>query len=364
MNRDPDPNSRSLLHALGILPVSTIDLSAAPDAVVSGVTIEAVSSELDTAASRFPWDEKAAYVTPQGFLRGINLTPMLARRRRLNWAIGCVVTLVATALLPQSAQSYPYLYAQGQVASSGSLGGRPNTSDYQISDVLPFVSSGVSWIDPRIGTNNIGFAMGSASYGRLGAQAESVAFASPPLGFSSPLTGQLTASSIAQWADTVTISALGISTGTLGTLSFALGLNGSLGGQGTETANVTATIPWWSASWSASVVAKTDSNVMRQIGSDGWMMLSSRGDLLGGRIPMDLTGTLPFRFGVPFLFSGDLRTTAQVNLIPGGTQLGTDVQSYANLMHTMEWGGISEVTLANGTPVSGWSLASASGTDL
>ncbi|MBI5461574.1 MAG: VPLPA-CTERM sorting domain-containing protein [Gammaproteobacteria bacterium] len=123
------------------------------------------------------------------------------------------------------------------------------------------------------------------------------------------------------------------------------------------------------------VGALGNSTVAAVVRVNGGTVFSSSGQLVsrngiietntvsGTQSSSGLTGTfsfdVPFVFGTPFQLSASLDAFTQAL----ATVPGDEASAYSNFGSSGYWGGISEVHLANGTVLNGYSLSSTSGFD-
>ncbi|MBI5461430.1 MAG: hypothetical protein HY941_04505 [Gammaproteobacteria bacterium] len=194
---------------------------------------------------------------------------------------------------------------------------------------------------------------GQAAYGALHASAFSAAIAGP--------RNETRGQGGATWIDQVTFSDAAL-TGTSAFARASFSLSGGL------------------ASYSPAVgVGVGNSTVAASVRINGGLVYSTSGQLVSwnGVITTDeiirgqalngvyqadpaasLTGT--FSFDIPFVFGTAFQMSADLTAF---TQAQYEASAYSNFGSSGYWGGISEVHLADGTILSGYSLSSASGFD-
>jgi MYXO-CTERM domain-containing protein len=269
----------------------------------------------------------------------------LSLGRVLFW--GCLLAFASPAqatLLATTAVLYDEGFFNGPVTIQGATanGGGASAIGYNSTAV------------PGLATS--GYAM--AEYGALHASAFS-AVANPGVGATSQTRGL----GGAVWSDQLTFSSATLTGPAFARAFFSLsgGLNSlsesGAAGNSTIAARIQA---------GGNTVFSTTGQLVSQ---NGAITINDmrRGQAVNGAINIEavpgLTGVfafdIPFEFGVAFQLTGTLDAFTQS--LSGVA--GSEASAYSNFASTGLWQGISEVHLADGTVLSGYSLGSASGFD-
>lgn len=277
--------------------------------------------------------------------------------------------LVVAAAAPQAGAT-PRLDAAGSCnpAVGGNLGPVPGLDCSATEQLLPAppgssARSGRDWIDARLGTTNSAGFEAAADFGMLRARSYARVSSAPPLGTSTPLAHGFGAGSFALAVDDITFGAPGLA----GQAGFA---NGSILVEGALAVSVTdSTAGSALARWRFTVQALAGGRIQASSGAEGSLTIDSTG-LTGQPI---VSQTIPFSMPIVFGQTGQLllRLNTQASGVarpagePGTPEYLLPVASEASsrFLNTVTWQGLESVTLADGTPVEGWSVTSASGVD-
>jgi hypothetical protein len=171
--------------------------------------------------------------------------------------------------------------------------------------------------------------------------------------------GDTGAAARASWTDHVTFTAPGLA-GTRGTVRVRLDLSGGLrtevagDGRGSDDSNVADT------GWSAALT------LGRGVGHSQQRSASCTARLGTGCVPLPGSDPLGRWISEPIEIVFGWPTELTVQLDAGvylQTRLSGTTRAVSDLSHTLAWGGIAELLDAQGAPVGGWSVSSASGTD-
>lgn len=251
--------------------------------------------------------------------------------RRSLWRRRLVATIAALALLcagaiPAMALTTPYLEAY----ASASDGGAPDTQTTTSGSVSASRSGGYSGFGQTRGAD----AGASASFGVLKAQSSASASHSAA-----------TSGGAARFRDSITITAPGIATGTLGRFGFRVDVSGGLAA---DNGHANWVLTYQVASFPWTTLAEGD--VYDDPGGAG-----VSGDPFGGVYDSSLW---LFRFGEPFTLEMLLGTLTTAG---GSTIAGSATALFGN---SVEWQGLVAVQdYGTHAPIAGWVASSASGTD-
>ena len=219
-----------------------------------------------------------------------------------------------------------------------------------------------SWEDSRFGTANAASWFGGGSVGLLKSTSTARTSTLAPA-FANPLTISVTASTTVGWDDTITFGAPGLA-GQNGIFRATMLLDGILSGSSSNASLGSVDARW---NFNFGLVADRRSVVSQSFGSRYQInFLGTTGDPLVHQV-IELTA--PIVFGKSYLMTTNLGTTAGSGVRPAGSPgdpdyfLPVSSSASANFGSTATWEGIQSVTLANGSPVTGWSVTSTSGFD-
>lgn len=219
-----------------------------------------------------------------------------------------------------------------------------------------------SWEDSRFGTANAASWFGGGSVGLLKSTSTARTSTLAPA-FANPLTISVNASTTVGWNDTITFGAPGLA-GQNGIFRATMLLDGALSGSSSNAQLGSVDARW---NFNFGLVADRRFVVSQSFGSKYQInFLGTNGDPL---VHQFIELTAPIVFGKSYLMTTSLGTTAGSDVRPAGSPgdpvyfLPVSSSASANFGSTATWEGIQSVTLADGSPVTGWNVASTSGFD-
>jgi hypothetical protein len=268
--------------------------------------------------------------------------------RVLLWSLLLVCASSAQAALISASSAV--VYDEGFFTGSVTINGTPANSAGSSSSTVGYNSSIVGGLATS--------GHGEALFGALHASAFSAA-ANPGVG----ATAQTRGLGSAVWIDQITISSPTLTGAAFARAVFSLsgGLNSLSDAAATGNSTIAATVR---------INGGTVFSTTGQLVSSGAAITTNeinRGQAVNGLFQTDpvssLTGDfsfdIPFAFGTPFQMMATLDAFTQA--LSGAA--GAVASAHSNFDSSGLWGGISEVHLADGTVLSGYSLSSDSGFD-
>lgn len=220
-----------------------------------------------------------------------------------------------------------------------------------------------AWTDARLGTANSAGFSATAGFGVLKSSSFAAASTAPPLGVSSPLALGVTGSGFAFAIDDITFTAPGLA-GQAGFASGSMFMTGLL-----EVSSLDPSVGSARASWDLSAEFLRGGRILASNAASGILQLGSQGQTGVPNVGQVFDLRMPVVFGQASQLLLRLTTSASAIARPAGapgspTQLVPVVSEASSLFsNTVRWQGIASVTLADGTPVEGWSAIGASGID-
>ena len=268
--------------------------------------------------------------------------------RVLLWSLLLVCASPAQAALISASSAV--VYDEGFFTGPVTINGTPITSAGSSSSTVGYNSSAVGGLATS--------GHGEALFGALHASAFSAA-ANPGVGATAQTRGQ----GSALWMDQITISSPTSTGAAFARAVFSLsgGLNSLSDAAAMGNSTIAATVR---------INGATVFSTTAQLVSSGGSVITNeinRGQAMNGLFQTDpvtsLTGDfsfdIPFAFGTPFQMMATLDAFTQA--LSGAA--GAVASAHSNFDSSGLWGGISEVHLADGTLLSGYSLSSESGFD-
>jgi hypothetical protein len=233
---------------------------------------------------------------------------------------------------------------------------------------LPFDPSfnpacpGGTWLDDRPGTSNTAGWTAKAGFGAYAVTAFSSLSNLPPLGTTTPLAFGVSGSGFARSVDTLTLDAPGLG-GQRGRIAGSVLVDGAL------VAQVSGPTALALGTWELNNQVIQNNQVRADATTSG--EFRNQGGVISGASFVDrlLEFNAEVVFGSPFILQVALRSSASATVRPEGQPgsptylLPVSATAGANFGNSAYWNGLQGVTLLNGTPVSGWSVSSLSGTN-
>ena len=240
-------------------------------------------------------------------------------------------------------------------------------------DSAALAAGGASWTDSRPGTDNAASWAANATYGLL--RSATTARASSAAGLAGvPLNLVVGAESVAGAQDEIIFSAPGLS-GQAGFLNASIRIDGVLGGSSSDP-TFGPTFSSWNFGFQLVRLDASGAPVgsAAQLAFGDILRVNSQGTSVVGTTRQPIVNQLvslnaPIVFGSDYRLILNLSTTVFANARPRGLPsdpsylLPVQSNASASFANTATWQGIQSVTLANGDPVIGWSVASTSGID-